>query len=81
MIQFFMQDQSKAIAVGLTSRGATVCGTMETPAIYTQIKAHLIWIEATITNSSASVWHHLGRNVASWMIVVMVLLAQCTITS
>ena len=81
MIQFFMQDQSKAIAVGLTSRGATVCGTMETPAIYTQIKAHLIWIEATITNSSASVWHHLSRNVASWMLVMSVMVIACTRTS
>ena len=75
---FFVQGKLRAVIVGLTSRGSAVCGEMDTPAIYTRIKTHLKWIEDVI---SASVWHRLSRNVASWMLVMSVVVVACTRTS
>ena len=78
---FFVQGKLRAVIVGLTSRGSAVCGEMHTPAIYTRIKSHLSWIEAVISASAPSVWHRFSRNVASWMLVMSVMVVACTRTS
>lgn len=38
--------------MGLTSRGAAVCGEVDSPAIYTRISALLPWIEATMLQAN-----------------------------
>ena len=52
-------QENRAVVIGLTSRGASICGQVDRPAIYTRIKAHLKWIHDTLDQlgSSASVWH------------------------
>lgn len=51
----------KATVIGLTSRGAAICGEMEAPAIYTRIKAHLPWIRNSVVmppNASVRLQRH-----------------------
>ena len=43
-----LQGRPRAVVIGVTSRGAAICGEVDTPAIYSRIKSHLDWIKQSI---------------------------------
>lgn len=59
--------------MGLTSRGASVCGQIGTPAIYTRVTALKEWIEARLNaadNSASVLMFGILINVVVTLVVV-----------